>query len=59
MLKPRKRVARALMDLAAEHDFQIWSAVAACLRGAAMVGTGAIDEGLALIEPGMTEYRRP
>jgi predicted ATPase len=49
--------ARALMDLAAEHDFQIWSAVAACLRGAAMVGTGAIDEGLALIEPGMTLYR--
>ena len=48
---------RALMDLAAKHDFQIWSAVAACLRGAAMVGTGAINEGLALIEPGMTEYR--
>lgn len=49
--------ARALMDLAAEHDFAIWSAVASCLRGAAMVGTGAIDEGLALIEPGMREYR--
>lgn len=46
-----------LMDLASEHDFQIWSAVAACLCGAAMVGAGAIEEGLALIEPGMAEYR--
>ncbi len=50
--------ARALTDIAAEHDFQIWNAVAACLSGAAMVGTGAIDEGLAIIEPGMTAYRR-
>ncbi len=33
---------RALLDLAAKHDFLIWSAVAACLRGAALVGTGAI-----------------
>jgi tetratricopeptide (TPR) repeat protein len=49
--------ARTLMDIAAEYGFQIWDAVAACLCGAAMVGTGATDEGLALIEPGMTAYR--
>ena len=49
--------ARALMELAAEHGFQIWVAVAACLRGAALVDIGAFDEGLAMIEPGMTQYR--
>jgi predicted ATPase len=49
--------ARVLMDLAAEHGFQIWDAVGACLCGAAMVATGSIEEGLALIEPGMTAYR--
>jgi predicted ATPase len=48
---------RRLMNLAAEHDFQIWSAIAACLSGAAMAGAGAINEGLALIEPGIIEYR--
>ena len=49
--------AQELMDLAAEHDFQIWSAVAACLPRTAMVFTGAIEEGLALIEPGIAAYR--
>ena len=49
--------ARTLMDLAAEHGFQIWDAVAACLCGAAMVGAGAIDDGLAMMEPGMKAYR--
>ena len=49
--------ARALMDLAAEYDFQIWSTLAACVCGAAMVGNGEIAAGLALIEPGMTVYR--
>lgn len=49
--------ARALMDLAAEYDFQIWTAVAACLRGAATVHLGAFEEGLAMIEPGIALYR--
>jgi tetratricopeptide (TPR) repeat protein len=55
--QPVQSGARVLMDLAAEHGFQIWEAVGACLCGAAMVATGAIEEGLALIEPGMTAYR--
>jgi tetratricopeptide (TPR) repeat protein len=50
--------ARRLMHLATEHGFQIWNAVAACLYGAAMAGAGAAAEGLALIEPGMIEYRQ-
>ncbi|MBI5034029.1 MAG: hypothetical protein HZB51_26200 [Chloroflexi bacterium] len=49
--------ARTLMDVAAEYGFQIWDAVAACLCGAAMVADGAIDDGLALLEPGMKAYR--
>lgn len=52
-----EKSARALTELAAEHDFQIWGAVASCLRGAALVGTGEFDRGLAMIEPGMAEYR--
>jgi predicted ATPase/class 3 adenylate cyclase len=49
--------ARTLMDIAAEHDFQIWSAVAACVSGVAMVVKGDIDAGIARIEPAMTVYR--
>jgi predicted ATPase len=49
--------ARALMDLAAEYDFQIWSTLAACVCGAAMVGIGEIESGLALIETGIMAYR--
>ena len=49
--------ARSLMEIAAEHDFQIWSAVAACVSGVAMVGKGDIDAGIARIEPAMKVYR--
>ena len=49
--------ARTLMDIAAEHDFQIWSAVAACVSGVTMVGKGDIEAGIARIEPAMTVYR--
>ena len=49
--------ARTLMDLAAEYDFQIWSAVAACVSGVVMVGKGDIEAGIARIEPAMTVYR--
>lgn len=49
--------AQELMDLAAEHDFQIWTAVASCLRGAAMVHMGAFEAGLAMLEPGIALYR--
>jgi tetratricopeptide (TPR) repeat protein len=48
---------RTLIDLATEYDFQIWSAVASMLSGAAMVFKGQIDAGIALIEPAMTVYR--
>jgi tetratricopeptide (TPR) repeat protein len=49
--------AQAVLELADEHGFQIWSAVGLCLRGAALVGMGLTDEGLALIEQGLNAYR--
>ena len=49
--------ARTLMDIAAEHDFQIWSTLAACVSGAATVGKGEIETGLDLIESGIRLYR--
>jgi predicted ATPase/class 3 adenylate cyclase len=49
--------AQKLMDIAAEHDFLIWSTLASCVNGAATVGKGEIEAGLALIEPALTVYR--
>jgi predicted ATPase len=49
--------AQAVLELAEEHGFQIWSAVGTCLRGSALVGMGSIEIGLALIEQGMNAYQ--
>jgi predicted ATPase/class 3 adenylate cyclase len=49
--------AEAVLNIAEEHGFQIWSAVGTCLRGAALVGMGSIETGLALTEQGMNTYR--
>jgi predicted ATPase len=49
--------AQAVLNLAEKHGFQIWSAVGACLRGAALVSTGSIEMGLALIEKGLEVYQ--
>jgi predicted ATPase/class 3 adenylate cyclase len=48
---------REAMELADAHEFPVWSAVAACVRGAAMASLGAADEGLALLDRGMRVYR--
>jgi tetratricopeptide (TPR) repeat protein len=45
------------VELAETHGFQIWSAVGYCLRGAALVNIGGIDQGLAFIEQGLKAYR--
>jgi tetratricopeptide (TPR) repeat protein len=49
--------AEAVLDLAETYGFQIWSAVGSCLRGAALVNIGRIEEGLALAEQGLKAYR--
>ena len=50
--------AQAVLDIAEQHEFQIWSAVGTCLRGAALAGMGSADEGLALIRGAMSTQQR-
>jgi predicted ATPase/class 3 adenylate cyclase len=47
---------RALADIAAAHEFQIWSAVGACVHGAALTQLGSGDIGIPMIEDGITAY---
>jgi adenylate cyclase len=49
--------ARTVLELAEEHGFLIWSAVGTCLLGAALVGIGSQEKGLALIEQGIKAYQ--
>ncbi len=49
--------AQALLELAGAHGFRIWNAVGSCLLGAALVGLGSTEKGLALIEQGLDAYR--
>jgi predicted ATPase len=49
--------AQALQELAEAHGFRIWNAVGSCLLGAALVGLGSAEKGLALIEQGLDAYR--
>lgn len=49
--------AQTVLQLSEAHGFQIWSAIGSCLRGAALVGTGQNDPGLALIDQGLNAYR--
>ena len=50
--------AQAVLDIAEEHEFPIWTAVGSCLRGAALAGLGRAEEGLTLIEGAMSSYQR-
>jgi hypothetical protein len=47
-----------VLQIADEHDFQLWSTVASCLRGAALADQGSVDEGLALVESAISSYQR-
>src|SRR4029079_2738144 len=46
-----------LQEIAEEYDFQVWSAIASCLLGAAQTGLGRLDEGLARSREGMGAYQ--
>ena len=48
---------RTLLELAAEHDFQIWSAVGTCVRGMALSMLGSIEQGVRMIDEGINVYR--
>ena len=46
-----------LLNIAGEHEFQVWSAVGSCLRGAALADLSSPEEGLALLRHGVTAYQ--
>jgi predicted ATPase/class 3 adenylate cyclase len=48
--------ASGVLDVAEEHDYQIWRALAFVLQGAAMTGLGRPEEGLARIDQGIALY---
>jgi predicted ATPase/class 3 adenylate cyclase len=46
-----------LLDVADQHDLQIWKALGRCLLGAAITGSGPSDDGLAQIREGLDLYQ--
>ncbi len=52
-----QEAALAVLDVAGEHEFQVWSAVATCLHGAALAGLGQAEEGLAQVRRGIDAYQ--
>ncbi|MDP8928966.1 MAG: hypothetical protein M3O70_10425 [Actinomycetota bacterium] len=49
--------ASGALDVAEEHDYQVWRAVAQVLEGVAMTGLGRPEEGLATTERGIALYQ--
>ncbi len=49
--------ADVVIDIAAAHEFPVWTAAASCLQGAAMAANGFVDDGLARLEAAMEQYR--
>jgi len=45
-----------VLDVAEEHDLEIWKALGMCLLGAANTGMGGIEEGLGQIRRGLERY---
>jgi predicted ATPase/class 3 adenylate cyclase len=54
--EPMRDRAVGVLDVADEHDLQIWRALGACLLGAAKTELGRASEGLADIRDGMALY---
>jgi predicted ATPase/class 3 adenylate cyclase len=51
---------QAVLDIAGEHEFLVWTAVATCLHGAALAGDrreGQAEEGLAQVRRGIDSYQ--
>jgi predicted ATPase/class 3 adenylate cyclase len=49
--------ASGALDVAEEHDYQIWKALGVVLQGAALAGVGRAEEGLARTEQGVALYQ--
>lgn len=55
--EPMRDRAVGVLDVADEHDLQIWTALGTCLLGAAKTGLGHAEEGLSEIRDGIALYR--
>lgn len=57
--EPHVTLERAIgvLEIADEHDLQIWTAVGSCLMGVAQAALGRADEGLAQIHDGLALYQ--
>jgi predicted ATPase/class 3 adenylate cyclase len=49
--------ASGTLEVAEEHDYPIWRALATALQGAAITGVGRAEEGLARIDRGISLYQ--
>jgi predicted ATPase/class 3 adenylate cyclase len=49
--------ASGVLEIAEEHDYQVWRALALVLQGVAMTGLGRPEEGLARSDQGITLYQ--
>jgi predicted ATPase len=49
--------ARGILEVAGEHDYQVWTALGFVLQGAALTEMGRPDEGLALSDRGIALYQ--
>jgi adenylate cyclase len=55
--EPVQERAQAVLDIAEEHEFLTWKAVATCLHGAALAGMGRAEEGVAQVRQGIHLYQ--
>jgi hypothetical protein len=55
--EPMRDRAVGVLDVADEHELQIWSALGTCLLGAAKTGLGRSEEGLTEIREGIAMYQ--
>ena len=51
------RILRALLALAAEQGFPLWTAEGTVLQGWVLAEQGQLDEGLAQMQQGLAAYR--
>jgi tetratricopeptide (TPR) repeat protein len=55
--EPARGYAQAVLEVAEEHEFLVWKAVATCLHGAALARLGEAERGLSLVRQGIDSYQ--
>jgi predicted ATPase len=55
--EPTMAFSQATLEIAEEHEFEVWKAVATCLNGAGMARAGQPEEGLVQVRQGIDLYQ--